>query len=132
MAKRTLPQLLAVNQPDAIKYNTTELKLLQKILEKKNIFNISEVIKEIGQSCSEMFSYCSWNWQIKNCFGLFEETLTTDGFCCTLNYVGIADDERLFTGYNGIGSGLFVILNSMLQSVQYSSLYGSGFKVYAC
>lgn len=76
-----------------------------------------------------MFIYCSWNKQAKNCTELFHEILTADGFCCSFSSLHPKVSEPLFAGYNGMGNGLFVILDPMLQPTQYSSLHGSGFKV---
>lgn len=129
LAKRILPQLLAISYPNTIKYNITELYRLQTILEKRKFRNISGIFWELGQNCSEMLSYCSWNKQEKNCMNMFRDILTTEGYCCSFSHFDRKPNEPLYTGYNGIGTGLFLILDPMLQPVQHSSLFGSGFKV---
>lgn len=109
-------------------YNITELSFLEAFLKEHKI-SVSELMRELGQNCNEMFSYCFWNRQEMNCTEIFRETLSADGYCCTFNTVNSSGYKSLHSGYNGIGSGLFLILNAMLQPVQHSFLRGSGFKV---
>ncbi|XP_074042674.1 sodium channel protein Nach isoform X2 [Leptinotarsa decemlineata] len=83
--RSALPQLLAFNYPNNIHYNMTKLKILQDILVKNDINDMSFVMSEITQSCDEMLLSCSWEKKKVDCAEIFTKSLTADGYCCSFN-----------------------------------------------
>ncbi|KAG5897776.1 hypothetical protein JTB14_019994 [Gonioctena quinquepunctata] len=129
LVEKALPQLLAFNYPNEIEYNVTELNVLQEVLERNNLTDISSVMEELSQSCDEMLTSCSWERISIKCSDFFGTSLTSDGYCCSFNYRYGPKPSGLFAQYNGELTGIVVLMNPMLQPVQYSSLYSSGFKI---
>nr|XP_023021982.1 sodium channel protein Nach-like [Leptinotarsa decemlineata] len=128
--RSALPQLLAFNYPNNIHYNMTKLKILQDILVKNDINDMSFVMSEITQSCDEMLLSCSWEKKKVDCAEIFTKSLTADGYCCSFNSGNSRSPSGIFTTYNGLLSSLVIVLNPMIQPVQYSSLHSSGIKVF--
>ncbi|CAH1102335.1 unnamed protein product [Psylliodes chrysocephalus] len=123
--KKALPEIMGFSE---LNIDNRYIKVFQNILEKNSIFNISYFMKNIVQNCSEMVKYCLWNNVPVNCLKSFKESLTVDGYCCSFNY-GSTDTKYPYTDLNGFGAGISVILDPMLQPVQYSDYQSSGFKV---
>ncbi|CAH0550265.1 unnamed protein product [Brassicogethes aeneus] len=129
LAKRALPQLLAFTHPTFTKFNVTELQTLQAILENNEITDINYIMKRITQSCPEMLVKCVWSYKEEECMELFRETLTVNGHCCSFNYIEKFESEMVHTPYHGPSSGLYLILDTMTQSVQHTPLYSKGMQV---
>uniref|UniRef100_A0A6P7F803 Pickpocket protein 28-like isoform X1 n=1 Tax=Diabrotica virgifera virgifera TaxID=50390 RepID=A0A6P7F803_DIAVI len=57
---------------------------LQKIFDKKKI-TAEEVLRKLSPSCEMMFAKCLWKGLSVKCSHLFQQTKTSEGFCCTFN-----------------------------------------------
>ncbi|VEN36159.1 unnamed protein product [Callosobruchus maculatus] len=124
--KESLPQLLSFNYNNHRYLNVSQLDDLNSVLIANQITDISYLVKSLGQSCEEMLQYCRWGTEYIKCSEYFQASLTTDGYCCSFNYLR---DDVLYTSINGVSTGLVVVLDPMLQNTQYSSLHAAGFKV---
>nr|CAH7737279.1 unnamed protein product [Callosobruchus chinensis] len=124
--KESLPQLLSFNYNNHRYLNVSQLDDLNSVLIANHITDISYLVKSLGQSCEEMLEFCRWGTEYIKCSEYFEASLTTDGYCCSFNYLR---NDVLYTSLNGVSTGLVVVLDPMLQNTQYSSLHAAGFKV---
>ncbi|XP_044264370.1 sodium channel protein Nach-like [Tribolium madens] len=137
IVRRAFPQLLAFVAIDRKVYNMSELMVLHKVLVTNNYNDIGVVMKKISQSCNEMIRKCEWEFETVPCERLFQETLTTDGNCCSFNYLReyinvfrFSERRRpVYTPFNGFNAGLKLLLDPDIQAVQYSTLHSSGLKV---
>ncbi|XP_068895417.1 sodium channel protein Nach-like isoform X1 [Tenebrio molitor] len=132
IVRRAFPQLLALTSVPTRNYNMTELMILHDVLLENNYNEIGAVMKKIMQPCEDMILKCMWQFKTVPCREIFEETLTTEGPCCSFNYIReYIDGSRrpLYTPFNGFNSGLKLHLDPDIQTVQYSSLHSSGLKV---
>lgn len=67
-----------------IRYNKTELEILQSIIE-LNRYSIGEAMHFIQQSCDELFVRCRYEDETVQCSELFKPKLSHYGTCCTFN-----------------------------------------------
>ena len=61
--------------------------VLHNVLVENNYNDIGVVMKKITQPCRHMLLKCIWQFKTVPCDRLFEHTLTTDGHCCSFNYI---------------------------------------------
>ncbi|KAL3285484.1 hypothetical protein HHI36_000016 [Cryptolaemus montrouzieri] len=126
--KKALPQLIGFIR--SVKYNTTSLIRMKKILDRNDYLHTDLILRKIGQTCKEMLIQCEWNGELTKCLDIFEESYTLDGLCCSYNYYGSRFSFKPnYTAYTGWKSGLTVTINPMLQKVHHSSTYATGVKV---
>ncbi|XP_071631096.1 sodium channel protein Nach [Temnothorax longispinosus] len=99
------------------KTHVDELKLLLKT----NNMTLVDLVRAL-RPCEDIFDFCSWNDDEKDCSELFKVSYTFAGICCSFNYLLedyikngskiTADfDDLLTTPFYGARSGLKVILN---------------------
>ncbi|KAJ8967695.1 hypothetical protein NQ317_011486 [Molorchus minor] len=128
--RNAFPQLLSFTHPNALDYNMTELEKLQEVLQSNGYLDPTVVMDKISQDCEEMLSYCVWNRKHVPCMAIFKRSVSYSGICCSFN---IPNDTEAFSpiysSLNGLSTGLRVLLDPMLQPVQYSPLYTAGFKI---
>ncbi|RZB39142.1 sodium channel protein Nach-like [Asbolus verrucosus] len=132
IVRRAFPQLLSFTSMSVRNYNMTELNILQAVLSENDYTDISLIMRKITQPCEEMLVKCMWQFKTVPCGQLFDDTFTTDGPCCSFNYIREYKDtsrKPIYTPFNGFNSGLQVLLDPNVQPVQYSSLHSSGLKV---
>jgi amiloride-sensitive sodium channel len=87
IVRRAFPQLLALTSVPTRNYNMTELMILHDVLLENNYNEIGAVMKKIMQPCEDMIVKCMWQFKTVPCREIFEETLTTEGPCCSFNYI---------------------------------------------
>ncbi|KYN23422.1 Sodium channel protein Nach [Trachymyrmex cornetzi] len=117
-------------------------------------YDVTQIMKTLTPQCSTMLLKCMLHRIDRNCSELFEFRRTQDGYCCTFNYVRENDDipdsnsDRITKLYSnrlnniieltrnqervetlGIGSGLSVIMDPLLDDNFCSILPFSGWKV---
>lgn len=127
--RNAIPQLLSFTRSSVL-INSTELDILQNVLEQNNYFDMTVVMEEISQSCSDMLMYCVWNARNISCLENFSRSFSQLGTCCSFNYIHAEQYPKIYTQYSGVGTGLRVLLNSQPQEASYSRILSSGFKVY--
>lgn len=112
-------------------------------------------MRKITQSCAELLVKCKWENIEFNCMDLFAQSFTIDGLCCSFNYYmaryvhhnfeidsSNCDIDSLYSpkgpereskvkysSYYGFESGLQVLVDPMVQPIQYSKYSASGIKV---
>lgn len=126
--RNAIPQLLSFTRV-RFQINTTELDILQNVLEQNDYFDMTVVMDEISQSCGDMFIYCMWNTRRISCLENFRRSFSQLGACCSFNYIDVEQFPRIYTRFSGVGTGLSILLNSQSQDARYSRTFSSGFKV---
>lgn len=61
-----------------------EYERLQRILDDRNI-TAEQAIFTIRPECSDLIFRCMWKGKIWNCEGLFQESRSSLGICCSVN-----------------------------------------------
>lgn len=61
-----------------------EYEKLQRIFDEKNI-TAEEAIFAINPDCSDLIFRCMWKGRIWNCEGLFQESRSSLGICCSVS-----------------------------------------------
>lgn len=46
-------------------------------------------MSELAPNCKEMLQGCQWKGEEKRCESIFEEILSTEGYCCSFNYYAL-------------------------------------------
>ncbi|KAJ9580041.1 hypothetical protein L9F63_004334, partial [Diploptera punctata] len=105
-------------------------------------YTVRKLMKELGQSCSEMLVRCSWEGIIEDCNYLFEERKSYDGFCCSFNYRGVIevviDGKKMltaakrkvnYTRYYSHRMGLSVLLNPNMNDYFVSTMFSTGVRM---
>lgn len=67
-----------------LEYNANEMNILQSILNENKI-SVAETLASIRQPCSDFLFRCRFEYQIRSCKELFQESLSYLGMCCTFN-----------------------------------------------
>lgn len=67
-----------------IVYDVNEMHVLQAILNENKI-SVATTIQSIHQHCNDFLVRCRFEYQIRPCMELFEESMTYLGMCCTFN-----------------------------------------------
>lgn len=60
---------------------------LQELLDNRNI-NVEQALWSVRPPCSELLNRCIWKGRMWRCENLFEESRSSLGICCSLNYYG--------------------------------------------
>lgn len=55
------------------------------------VFNSLEKLMFLAPKCEDFLLKCKWAGKFRNCSELFDFRLTSEGFCCTFNYVRPSD-----------------------------------------
>ncbi|CAG9860564.1 unnamed protein product [Phyllotreta striolata] len=122
-----VPKVLIISGQTGL-YKRIDVEWAQIVLRRHNINNLTQFLGEVTHNCSETVMLCLWNEEILDCSQIFNEALTSNGFCCSFNY-GDTKVKYATTEFNGVGSGLTVLLDPKIEKVQYSNYKSSGFKV---
>lgn len=77
--------LLAFRFKLQLKYQKKDIDLLQRVLTKTS-YTISEVIANVSRRCDEILVKCSWLGTVVKCNKIFEQSLSSSGYCCSFNY----------------------------------------------
>jgi acid-sensing ion channel, other len=56
------------------------------------IFNMQEKLQRLSPKCNEMLIKCKWGGEYMNCSEILETRRTSEGYCCTFNYVRRTDN----------------------------------------
>ena len=88
------------------------------------VFNSNEKLNFLAPKCEDFMIKCKWGGKFLNCSQLFDYRLTSEGFCCTFNYVRVGDGYETRVEPRspaGIGSdqGLTVLMNLSMADYYY-------------
>ncbi|XP_034239529.1 sodium channel protein Nach-like [Thrips palmi] len=81
---RLLPLLGQLLSSAELGKNIAGRARLDTILKYNNL-TPEAVLKEVGQTCSELLERCSWEGHAVECATIFSTTMTFLGFCCSFN-----------------------------------------------
>ncbi|KAJ2949043.1 hypothetical protein O0L34_g5984 [Tuta absoluta] len=54
-------------------------------------YDVNDLLKSLTPQCEDLLLNCSWNEVSKNCTDIFDFRLTSNGYCCTFNYLRSTD-----------------------------------------
>lgn len=106
-----------------IVYNVDEMNILQTILNENKI-SITKTMESIHQPCSDLLVRCRFEYQIRPCMELFEESMSYMGICCTFNGNG----QFRHTQYYGRQGGLAIMMKPT-HNFDYSTTYSRDVKL---
>lgn len=128
--RRAVPQLMGFTHPGWNNYSLEDLKILQRVLDKNDYTSITSVMRKIVTTCPEMLLKCKWRGKLVDCMDIFQETLTTDGLCCSFNHRNGGSDSKNYTNHFGPEMGLSVYVDPRLEETRYSVFRSTGVKVF--
>lgn len=105
---------------DIIKYNNTELLLMQDILNFNN-YTVERAIEYIQPSCSDLMVHCRWEYKMIPCTDLFHSSQSYHGSACTFNK---SSSARYFEIFGGLSMAIAPPKNTM-----FSKDFAEGVKV---
>ncbi|XP_030756810.1 sodium channel protein Nach-like [Sitophilus oryzae] len=89
--------------------NSTNLELIQNILDKNDYNEMRSILRQVTQTCDELLIKCSWNKKPIKCNKIFEEIYIGSGRCCSFNYVPETSNRKpVHTSKIGLFTGLKV------------------------
>ncbi|RZC33568.1 glutamate receptor 2, partial [Asbolus verrucosus] len=107
----------------------TSIEKLHKSFELSEI-DIITTMKFLTTPCEDLLLECSWKGVPVKCSKIFRLSLTSEGYCCTFNYVKksspLLGDGTPVKGTDGITKGLSVIINNDVEDYQYVPLLSTG------
>lgn len=68
---------------------TGDYEELHQIFEENNL-DVMKVMTQISPKCTDMLERCMWKGTQERCDSLFQPINTTQGICCSFNYLGLA------------------------------------------
>ncbi|KAG7201468.1 hypothetical protein KM043_004228 [Ampulex compressa] len=103
-------------------------------------YDITSIMKRLTPRCADVLMVCIFHGYKRNCSDIFAFRKTQDGFCCTFNYAREEDDIPVETGKVkpievqhvkdlGIGRGLTVVMDPLLEDYFYTIFPINGWKV---
>ncbi|KAG4077291.1 hypothetical protein HA402_009920 [Bradysia odoriphaga] len=97
-------------------YNDHEMSILQTILN-DNDMSVATTMEAIQTPCKDLLVRCRFEYQMRPCMELFQDSLTYLGICCTFN----ARDNFLHTQDFGRRGGLTVMIQPTRNSIHSKS-----------
>jgi amiloride-sensitive sodium channel len=84
---------------------------------KTGIYDTKEKLKMLAPKCEDIALNCKWGGEIIPCMNILKLRETSEGFCCTFNFVRGSNDSVQLPAGIGSEMGLTVLMN--LSSVDY-------------
>lgn len=72
-----------ISKPDPKGY-----EVLNEILVNNNM-TVASVLRAISPNCTDMLERCKWKGTQTRCDQLFQPIYTSEGLCCSFNYLGM-------------------------------------------
>ncbi|XP_029035743.2 sodium channel protein Nach-like [Osmia bicornis bicornis] len=103
-------------------------------------YEITDILEMLTPQCSDMFVECYFGGKKRNCLETFRLSKTSNGFCCTFNYIvpeedrakadNAMDPPEIFLAESpGLVNGLTVSIHPLLDDYAYPTLPTTGWKV---
>ncbi|KAG4071872.1 hypothetical protein HA402_006033 [Bradysia odoriphaga] len=131
---RLLLHFEGISKPDPNGY-----ALLNEILISNNM-TVPSVFKEISPNCTNMLERCKWKGTQTRCDSLFQTIYTSEGICCSFNYLGLPKSNfpskskllsvPMQVTACGYLTGLTFLAKPFVQDYHSSYLSSMGFRVY--